>query len=155
MAEYSAVIEFPVMHVGIRIENETLAGVRYLPRSTPLRKASGRFAERVVRQLERYRDDPDAEFDLPLSIAGTEFQRRVWRIMQRIPRGKTRTYGDVAKSLGSAARAVGQACGENHLPIVIPCHRIVAAGGIGGFAHSRGGYLLEAKRWLLAHEQAL
>jgi methylated-DNA-[protein]-cysteine S-methyltransferase len=61
----------------------------------------------------------------------------------------------VAKALGSAARAVGQACGENRLPIVIPCHRIIAAGGIGGFGHSRGGYLLEAKRWLLAHEQAL
>ena len=143
------------MHVGIRTEDETLAAVRYLPRSAPLEGPSSRFAERVVRQLERYRDDPDTEFDLPLAIGGTEFQRRVWRIMQRIPRGKTRTYGDVAKSLGSAARAVGQACGENRLPIVIPCHRIIAAGGIGGFGHSRAGYLLEAKRWLLAHEQAL
>jgi methylated-DNA-[protein]-cysteine S-methyltransferase len=155
MAEYSAVIEFPVMHVGIRTENETLAAVRYLPRSAPLKKPSSRFAERVARQLEQYRDDPDAEFDLPLAIGGTEFQRKVWQAMQRIPRGKTRTYGDVAKSLGSAARAVGQACGENRLPIVIPCHRIIAASGIGGFGHSRGGYLLEAKRWLLAHEQAL
>ena len=155
MAEYSAVIEFPVMHVGIRTENETLAAVRYLPRSAPLKKPSSRFDERVVRQLEHYRDDPDIEFDLPLAIGGTEFQRKVWRVMQRIPRGKTRTYGDVATSLGSAARAVGQACGENRLPIVIPCHRIIAAGGIGGFGHSRGGYLLEAKRWLLAHEQAL
>src|SRR5262245_32900357 len=155
MAEYCAVLEFPVMHVGIRTENETLVGVRYLSRATPLKQPSSRFAERAARQLERYRDDPDTEFGLPLSIGGTEFQQRVWRVMQRIPRGKTRTYGDVAKSLGSAARAVGQACGENRLPIIIPCHRIIAAGGIGGFGHSRGGYLLEAKRWLLAHEQAL
>ena len=155
MAEYCAVIAFPAMHVGISIEDEKLVGVRYLPRSTPLRVPSGGLAERVARQLERYRDDPDIEFDLPLAIGGTEFQQRVWRVMQRIPRGKTRTYGDVAKSLGSAARAVGQACGENRLPIIIPCHRIIAADGIGGFAHSRGGYLLEAKRWLLAHEQAL
>jgi methylated-DNA-[protein]-cysteine S-methyltransferase len=155
MAEYCAVIPFPAMHVGVSIEGEKLVGVRYLPRSTPLRVPSSGLAERVVRQLERYRDDPDIEFDLPLAIGGTEFQQRVWRVMQRIPRGKTRTYGDVAKSLGSAARAVGQACGENRLPIIIPCHRIIAADGIGGFAHSRGGYLLEAKRWLLAHEQAL
>ena len=155
MAEYCAVIPFPAMHVGIRTENDALVGVRYLPRSTALRNPSSRLAERVVRQLERYRDDPDAEFDLPLSIGGTEFQRRVWRVMQRIPRGRTRTYGDVANSLGSAARAVGQACGENRLPIIIPCHRIIAASGIGGFGHSRGGYLLEAKRWLLGHEQAL
>jgi methylated-DNA-[protein]-cysteine S-methyltransferase len=155
MAEYCAVIQFPVMNVGVRTENETLVGVRYLARSAPLQAPTNRFAERVVRQLERYRDDPDTEFDLPLSIGGTEFQRRVWRVMQRIPRGRTRTYGDVAKSLDSAARAVGQACGENRLPIIIPCHRIIAAGGIGGFGHSRGGYLLEAKRWLLGHEQAL
>jgi methylated-DNA-[protein]-cysteine S-methyltransferase len=155
MDEYCAVIEFPAMRVGIRTRNETLEGIRYLPRSVRLREPSSRFAERVVRQLERYRDDPDASFDLPLAIEGTTFQRRVWRALERIPRGETRTYGQVATALGSAARAVGQACGENRLPIVIPCHRVVAAGGIGGFGHSRGGYLLEAKRWLLGHERAL
>ena len=155
MAEYCAVIEFPAMNVGVQTENETLIGVRYLPRSAPLKAPSTRFAKSVVRQLESYRDDPDTSFDLPLAIGGTEFQRRVWRVMQRIPRGKTRTYGDVAKALSSAARAVGQACGENRLPIIIPCHRIIGASGIGGFGHARGGYLLEAKRWLLAHEQAL
>ena len=155
MAEYCAVIAFPAMNVGVRTENETLVALRYLPRTAPLKAPSSRLAGRVVRQLERYRADPDVTFDLPLTIGGTEFQRRVWRVMQRIPRGKTRTYGDVAKALASAARAVGQACGENRLPIIIPCHRIIAAGGIGGFGHARGGYLLEAKRWLLAHEQAL
>jgi methylated-DNA-[protein]-cysteine S-methyltransferase len=143
------------MRVGIRTRNETLEGIRYLPRSVRLREPSSRLAERVVRQLERYRDNPDARFDLPLAIEGTPFQRRVWRVLERIPRGETRTYGDVAATLGSAARAVGQACGENRLPIVIPCHRVVAAGGIGGFGHARGGYLLEAKRWLLGHERAL
>jgi methylated-DNA-[protein]-cysteine S-methyltransferase len=155
MDEYCAVIEFPAMRVGIRTRNETLEGIRYLPRSVRLRGPQSRFAERVVQQLERYRDDPDARFDLPLAIEGTAFQRRVWRALERIPRGETRTYGQVATALGSAARAVGQACGENRLPIVIPCHRVVAAGGIGGFGHSRGGYLLEAKRWLLGHERAL
>ena len=155
MDKYCAVIEFPAMHVGIRTQSETLETIRYLPRSAPLSGPSSRFAERVVQQLERYRDDPDAEFDLPLAIEGTPFQRRVWRVMQKIPRGETRTYGDVAATLGSAARAVGQACGETRLPIVIPCHRVVAAGGIGGFGHARGGYLLEAKRWLLGHERAL
>lgn len=155
MDEYCAVIEFPAMRVGIRTRNETLEAIRYLPRSARLSDPSCRFAERVVQQLERYRDDPDARFDLPLAIEGTPFQRRVWRVLERIPRGETRTYGDVAATLGSAARAVGQACGENRLPIVIPCHRVVAAGGIGGFGHARGGYLLEAKRWLLGHERAL
>ncbi|HEV8095304.1 MAG TPA: methylated-DNA--[protein]-cysteine S-methyltransferase [Burkholderiales bacterium] len=155
MDEYCAVIEFPAMRVGIRTRDEALEGIRYLPRSVPLSDPSSRFAERVVRQLQRYRDDPDASFDLPLAIEGTTFQRRVWRALGRIPRGETRTYGQVATALGSAARAVGQACGENRLPIVIPCHRVVAAGGIGGFGHARGGYLLETKRWLLGHERAL
>ena len=155
MDKYCAVIEFPAMRVGIRTRNEMLEAIHYLPSSAPLGDPQSRFAERVVRQLERYRDDPDARFELPLAIEGTPFQRRVWRVLERIPRGETRTYGDVAATLGSAARAVGQACGENRLPIVIPCHRIVAAGGIGGFGHARGGYLLEAKRWLLGHERAL
>jgi methylated-DNA-[protein]-cysteine S-methyltransferase len=110
------------------------------------------LAERAARQLERYRDDPDAPFDLPLAIEGTPFQKSVWQAMCAIPRGRTRTYGALARELGGEARAVGQACGDNRLPIVIPCHRVVAAGGIGGFAHATNGYLIEAKRWLLLHE---
>ena len=113
------------------------------------------LAERAARQLERYREDPDAKFDLPLLIEGSPLQRRVWDAMCAIPRGRTRTYGELARELGSVdARAIGQACGDNRLPIVIPCHRVVAADGIGGFGHSTGGYLLEAKRWLLMHEAA-
>ena len=68
--------------------------------------------------------------------------------------GQTLTYGELARRLRAEARAVGQACGDNRLPIVIPCHRVVAADGIGGFAHSSSGYLIEAKRWLLAHERS-
>ena len=97
-------------------------------------------------------DDADTPFDLPLLIEGTEFQRRLWQALCEIPRGTTRTYGELAKRLEVDARAIGQACGDNRLPIVIPCHRVVAANGIGGFAHATGGYLVEAKRWLLAHE---
>ena len=84
---------------------------------------------------------------------GTAFQRRVWDRIAAIPRGETRTYGDLARMLRSAPRAVGQACGNNYFPLVIPCHRVVAAGGLGGFAHTSSGYLLDVKRWLLAHEQ--
>src|SRR5258705_2720385 len=146
MDEYCAVLEFPAMRVGIRTRNEGLEGIRYLPRSAPLREPSSRFAERVVRQLERYREDPDASFDLPLAIEGTTFQRRVWRALERIPRGETRTYGQVATALGSAARAVGQACGENRLPIVIPCHRVVAAAGIGGVRAPAARAVLWARR---------
>ena len=89
---------------------------------------------------------------MPLLIEGTPLQRSVWQAMCAIRRGTTRTYGALARELGADARAIGQACGDNRLPIVIPCHRVVAANGVGGFAHSTGGYLIEVKRWLLAHE---
>jgi len=151
---FSAVIAFPVMKVGVATRDGMLTGIAYLPPDTPLLAPQDRLSERALRQLERYRDDPDSAFDLPLDLRGTPFQRKVWRALERIPRGELRTYGALAKSLGTAARAVGQACGENRFPVVIPCHRVVAAGGIGGFGHARGGYLLEAKRWLLRHERA-
>ncbi|MBT4710649.1 MAG: methylated-DNA--[protein]-cysteine S-methyltransferase [Alphaproteobacteria bacterium] len=85
--------------------------------------------------------------DLPMTPAGTDFQRRVWQAMADIPPGETLTYGDVAQALGSAPRAVGGACGANPIPILIPCHRIVGSnGGLGGYSGSGG---LTTKRALL------
>ena len=149
---YDAIIEFPKMKVAVRTREERVAEISYLPPSVATRAPTSGLAERAARQLEQYREDPNTRFDLPLLIEGTEFQRRLWEALCEIPRGKTLTYGELARGLGVDARAVGQACGDNRLPIVIPCHRVVAAEGIGGFAHATGGYLLEAKRWLLMHE---
>jgi methylated-DNA-[protein]-cysteine S-methyltransferase len=79
----------------------------------------------------------------------------VWAEISAIPLGKTETYGQLAKNLKNAPRAVGQACGANPYPLVVPCHRVVASnGGLGGFNRQGGGFLLEVKRWLLAHEHA-
>jgi len=149
---WQAVIEFPKMKVAVATRESRLAEIRYLPLTADSKAPENALAERAARQLERYREDPDASFDLPLLIEGTDFQRRVWDAMCAIPRGRTLTYGELARKLDAEARAVGQACGDNKLPIVIPCHRVVAADGIGGFGHATGGYLLEAKRWLLMHE---
>lgn len=141
------------MKVAVRTRGERVTAISYLPLSVDSQAPRNPLAERAARQLERYREDADARFDLPLRVEGTPFQRRLWEALCEIPRGKTLTYGELARRLGGEARAVGQACGDNRLPIVIPCHRVVAADGIGGFAHATGGYLLEAKRWLLAHER--
>jgi len=155
-ARWDAIVEFPVMKVGVRTREERVVEIRYLPSSVAPQAPANALAERAARSLERYREDPDTAFDLPLLVRGSEFQRRVWDAMCAIPRGRTRTYGELARELGSddfaTARAVGQACGDNRLPIVIPCHRVVAADGIGGFGHATGGFLIEAKRWLLLHE---
>ena len=150
---YDVVLAFPRMKVAVRTRDGRVTDIEYLPPSAPLVPPKTSLAERAARQLEAYLADPDAGFDLPLLVEGTPFQKRLWAALCEIPRGKTMTYGALAKQLDGEARAVGQACGDNRLPIVIPCHRVVAANGLGGFAHATGGYLLEAKRWLLAHER--
>ncbi len=149
---YDVIIEFPRMKVAVRTRDERVTDICYLPPSAPVVSPRNALAHRAARQLEAYRADPDTRFDLPLLVEGTPFQRRLWAALCEIPRGKTVTYGELALRLQGEPRAVGQACGDNRLPIVIPCHRVVAANGIGGFAHATRGYLLEAKRWLLAHE---
>ena len=149
---FDVVVEFPKMKVGVKTRDERVVEIRYLPVASLVTSPRNSLAERAAHQLERYREDPDARFDLPLAVEGTPLQRAVWEAMCAIPRGRTRTYGELASELGADARDIGQACGDNRLPIVIPCHRVVAADGIGGFGHSRRGYLLEAKRWLLMHE---
>jgi methylated-DNA-[protein]-cysteine S-methyltransferase len=154
--DWQAIIAFPKMKVAVATRGEQLSGIKYLPLEVQEQAPANALAERAVRQLERYREDPDAKFDLPLLIEGSEFQRRLWAALCEIPRGRTLTYGEMARKLGGAdfesARAVGQACGDNRLPIVIPCHRVVAAHGVGGFSHTTEGYLIDAKRWLLMHE---
>jgi len=153
---WDAVVEFPKMKVAVETRDSLVCGLKYLPITAETKDPVNALAERVVRQLESYRKDPDTKFDLPLLIEGTEFQRRLWDELCRIPRGRTLTYGEMARKLGGAdfesARQVGQACGDNRLPIVIPCDRVVAADGVGGFGHSTDGFLLDAKRWLLMHE---
>src|ERR671930_1652000 len=151
---YDAIIAFPKMKVALRTREERVAEICYLPPSVATQPPGNALAERAARQLEAYRGNADTVFDLPLLIEGTAFQRQLWEALCEIPRGKTLTYGELARRLGVDARAIGQACGDNRLPIVIPCHRVVATDGIGGFAHATTGYLLEAKRWLLMHECA-
>ncbi len=104
-----------------------------------------------LNQLEAYFAGKLTKFDLPLAPAGTDFQQQVYRIMQDIPFGEVLTYGDVAKKLGVPAQPIGQACGSNPVPVIIPCHRIVGTGHLGGFSGAGG---VETKVQLLRHEGA-
>lgn len=153
-AEFDAVVATPFGALGVRTEEDAIAEIRFLPPGTKTLEPRNALAARACQQLAVWIADPKARFDLPLKPAGTTFQRDVWRAIAAIPKGKTLTYGEIAKRLKSAPRAVGQACGRNPYPIVVPCHRVVASdGGLGGFASATGGYLLDTKRWLLAHER--
>ena len=102
-------------------------------------------------QLSAYFDDPAQGFDLPLKIEASDFQQRVCDAMLAIPLGETRTYGELSKDLGVPAQAIGQGCGGNPIPVIIPCHRVLGANGLGGFSGLGG---VETKVWLLKHERA-
>jgi methylated-DNA-[protein]-cysteine S-methyltransferase len=150
---FNAVIDAPFGKVGIRLEGEAVREIVYLPDSMKNVAPDSPLAKQAVEQIERYFERASAKFQLPLAPVGTAFQRRVWQAISDIPPGVVLTYGQVARQLGSAPRAVGQACGANFFPIVIPCHRVVGSGGIGGFAHHDGdGFFRDVKRWLLTHE---
>jgi methylated-DNA-[protein]-cysteine S-methyltransferase len=153
-ADYQAKLPTPFALLGIRTEGDGLAEITFLPKSGGALAPRDRLAARACAQIERYLDDPQFRFDLPLAPQGTAFQRSVWAKIAAIGPGRTRSYGEIARDLRSAPRAVGQACGANCVPLVIPCHRVLAAGGIGGFAHHESGFHLSVKRWLLAHEGA-
>ena len=116
------------------------------------RHGGGGLLDEAARQLSAYFAGGRSAFDLPLAPEGTPFRTRVWQAMRAIPYGQTRSYGALARLLDSAPRAVGGACGANPIAIIIPCHRVVAAGGaLGGFS---GGAGCDTKRQLLDHESA-
>lgn len=150
---YAAVLAAPFGKVGIRVSGDAVTGIDYLPMDRGTMEPRGRLAREAARQIRAYLNNPRHEFDLPCVLRGTAHQRAVWQGICAIPSGSTLTYGELARRLGSGPRAVGAACGSNPIPIVVPCHRVVAAGGrLGGFMHSRAAFPLDIKRWLLAHE---
>jgi len=150
----AAVVDAPFGAVAIDIDGDFISDLRFVQAVEPVKPICD-LASEAADQLGRYFKDPGFRFNLPLQIRGTPFQVRVWEAIAEIPCSKTRTYGELARALDVPARAVGQACGDNRLPIVIPCHRVVSADGLGGFAHASGGFPTTVKRWLLEHEGAL
>jgi methylated-DNA-[protein]-cysteine S-methyltransferase len=147
-------LDSPLGPLRLLADGSALAGL-YLPcqpappaEEVPASRAP--VLARVAAQLAEYFAGARRDFDVPLAPRGTDFQRRVWRELERIPYGETRSYGDLARTLGNptASRAVGAANGKNPISILVPCHRVIAgSGALTGYA---GG--LTAKRWLLAHE---
>jgi len=150
-------IDSPVGELTLTASDTALTGV-YFPTSRHGRPpqpdgARSDVLDRVRSQLEEYFAGTRQTFDLPLAPTGTPFQLQVWELLRRIPYGATTSYGALARQLGdpTASRAVGAANGQNPIPIIVPCHRVIGANGdLTGFG---GG--IERKRWLLQHEGAL
>jgi methylated-DNA-[protein]-cysteine S-methyltransferase len=153
MSPYAAKLKTPFAVLGIRTASGAVTGLAYLPTSERAMAPTDAAAERACRQIERYLADPQFRFTVPLAPIGTPFRRRVWDALSAIPVGESRTYGEMARKLATAARAVGGACGANPIALVIPCHRVVGSqGALGGFMGVTAGDPIAIKRWLLAHE---
>jgi methylated-DNA-[protein]-cysteine S-methyltransferase len=148
------IVDTPVGRLVLEGAGDVLVGVR-LPndlRETPISDVDPPpVLRKAAAQLEEYFDGRRTEFDVPVGLDGTPFQRQVWTELRRIPYGQTISYGELARRVGrpTGPRAVGQANGKNPIPILVPCHRVVAGNGMGGYA---GG--LPVKQALLTLEGA-
>ena len=149
---FAAVVESPMGRLGIEMQGRALSGLVFLSARHGLIEADSEEASNILCSLRGYFEDPGQAPEVAVHLSGTPFQCRVWQELRSIPIGKTITYGALAARLGTGARAVGNACRCNPVPIVVPCHRVVAGNGLGGFAGDSQGRLIAVKRWLLEHE---
>ncbi len=148
--QFDAIVEAPFGAVGVTVQGMQIA-IELLPRKHQPKSAEQKLARQAAKEIETYFADSYHCFNLPLVFKGTPFQRRVWQRISAIPTGQTVTYSMIAKELDSGPRAVANACGANYLPLLIPCHRVVAKKDLGGFM--RGDPNGRAvKKWLLKHE---
>lgn len=155
---YPLVIETPLpgaLRLGVAIEAGEITSIDFLPTTAPVSCDSATLSQRVRQVIADYFDAAGDFSPLPLLLRGTPFQCRVWRALQQIPCGRRVTYGALANELQSSARAVAGACRANPIPLLIPCHRVIAANGLGGYMGATEGDALALKRWLLRHEGAL
>jgi methylated-DNA-[protein]-cysteine S-methyltransferase len=149
---FDAVIDSPIGRLGLVMQGEALGRLIFLPGRPALLAPRRRAARRVASSIQAYFKDPSDAPEVACLLSGTPFQRKVWRTLRTIPAGQVVSYGALAHTLGTSARAIGGACRNNPVPLVVPCHRVVAKKGLGGFAGDRDGRLVAIKRKLLAHE---
>ncbi|MCA3001404.1 MAG: methylated-DNA--[protein]-cysteine S-methyltransferase [Rhodocyclaceae bacterium] len=153
--KFDARLIAPFGTIGINADDQAVTSLVFLgPDVSAKAPTKNTLAHLACVQLMSYFKNPKFTFDLPVRLSGSKHQLDVWHAMQNIRAGNTLTYGALAEQIGSNARAVGTACGKNPVPIVVPCHRIVAASGLGGFMGGKREDPLAIKRWLLTHEGA-
>jgi methylated-DNA-[protein]-cysteine S-methyltransferase len=148
--QHDAILPAPFGAVAIYAQGMQIA-VELLPEKLPAKQSQNPKIQRVAQAIDAYFANPHNDFNLPIVLAGTDYQRRVWQAICAIPCGQVQTYSDIAAQIGSGPRAVANACGANHIPLLVPCHRVVAKNGIGGFMQGNVDGL-KIKKWLLKHE---
>jgi methylated-DNA-[protein]-cysteine S-methyltransferase len=151
-ADYSVIMHSPIGKLGIQTGEQYLHRIDFLAEQVRVKAPDNELAAEVVDQLTQYFENPMFTFAIACDMDGTSYQRRVWKRLKAISAGHYMTYTDVAKKLGSGARAVGGACRSNPIPIIVPCHRVVSKSSIGGYDGDWGAGKVNIKKWLLRHE---
>ena len=147
------VIDSPIGKIAIFAENEKIIRINLKTDEKPDSVITEKILLKAEKQLFEYFSGKRSFFELEYEFSGTDFQKSVWRELEKIPFGETKTYGEIAAAIGNpkAGRAVGSSCNKNPLAIIVPCHRVIGAGGnLTGFACGT-----EVKKWLLGHEAGL
>jgi len=148
----SVYFKTPYFPLKITQQDNQLTEIDFVNRMGQAIETEDAVLKNTLRQIQQYFKSSKMLFELPLNPHGTDFQCRVWLALQAIPAGEVRTYGELAAQLNSSPRAVGNACRQNPIPLIIPCHRVVSASGIGGFAGQLEGKKITIKQQLLRHE---
>lgn len=158
MIDVDVVLVTPIGTLGVAHHKEYVDRVRFLDPTSlvPFSVPQEGFLKKVEEWFLCYfsHSYPIDPLPLLLNNKGTPYQRKVWRALLNIPYGETITYGQLAKELNSSAQAIGMACKFNPLPILIPCHRVVAQNGLGGYFGETSGKKIDVKAWLINHEKS-
>ena len=153
--QFDAIIDAPFGAVGIFALNVQTLGeqvsIELLTENHAPKSAENKAVQTIAKQIAAYFNNVNHDFKLPVNQYGTPFQQRVWQAIRAIPCGQVLTYGELAVQVCSGPRAVANVCGANNLPLIVPCHRVVAQYGIGGFMQGNPDGL-KVKKWLLKHE---
>ncbi|EDY87749.1 methylated-DNA (protein)-cysteine S-methyltransferase [gamma proteobacterium HTCC5015] len=156
---YDTVLATPFRRLGLSFDQGRLAALDFIDGDQEEVTSLDISVLQAVAEIKQYCQNADHAMNIELQLEGTDFQKRVWQAIADIPKGEVRSYGQLAEQLESSARAVGNACAANPVPVVIPCHRVVASDSLGGycgetFEKSPRG-LMRIKAWLLLHEGVL
>lgn len=150
--QLDATVNWPLGLLGILMDGSAISRLLFLEVDAAEVKPRNAAAKRAARAVKCYLENPQKIPAIPIDLKGTQFQLTVWHALQQLKPGQVVSYGELAKRLGSGARAVGNACRHNPVPVLVPCHRVVAKNSMGGFSGKQSGLMMDIKTWLLAHE---
>jgi methylated-DNA-[protein]-cysteine S-methyltransferase len=149
--DYDALVAAPFGAVGLQVQDDFVIGIELLAEARAPYAANQPFVRHAVQELQQYFKSSARTLELPYLTGGTLFQQRVWKAIAEIPAGEALSYSQLAQCVNSGPRAVANVCGANRVPLLVPCHRVVAKNGLGGFMQGNP-HGLAIKQWLLAHE---